>query len=593
MRKCKSFKRTITNILVVALILPVWVLGSPIFQKPETARAATSSIQNFDDSESAPNFTKNNNLNWDTETDGNLRNSQTTNGNYAGEWARWKFHASDTGRYMVMVSWLASADRAEDATYSLLDSALVAKSDLAGVDSFIVDQTKDASGNTVTVPTWSDYYPLGIFDLTAGDDYFVNLSGVNANKVNADSIMIINDGVNPYDSAISINSGATYTNSPNVSLSLSAKDNLAVVLVQISETSPIPASTTLEDYQATRSFVLSPGDGLKTVYAQYFDIVLNVSTVVSDSIILDTSVPAPTNVTASLAGNVITVDWDDVVDGGSGLSGYNIYSSSDGFTNKINPSLIPAGTSAFGDTIQSSGNYSYKIEAVDNAGNTSAKSASSNAITLNFLPAVTSLSAQPGNGEVQLAWEQVPGASGYLVRYFLASNPGNQLAAVFVAGNSTTISNLTNESVYRFEVQAVDSVSGMLGTPMAVTASPTAPIPPVVEAKVTLSAVPSVTTVSETAPPPTVTQIPPTTEQGKIKGEEVKQNETEKDAFNWTPWIILIVIIVLAGAATGGYFYWTRGEETPASQVTVTKRTSAPPKVSVNKKTPPTKKNRW
>lgn len=576
-----KFKKMLTYFLLSAIILPGWVLGSSLFQKTEKAYAATFSVQDVDDSELAPNFTLKDGSHWDAEVAGNLDSSQTTNGNFAGEWARWKFHASDSGRYMIMVSWLASADRATNAAYSLLDNTLTLKNDIDGVGNFSIDQTRNASGGTVGVPTWSGYYPLSIFDLTAGNDYYVNLSGVNANKVNADSLMITYDGLDPSNPTISINSGATYSNSQNVNLSLSAEDNMAVALMQISETNPIPAATAFQAYQTTKNFTLSAGDGPKTVYVQYYDVVFNVSTVASDSIILDTTVAVPTNVTASLAGNVITVDWDDVVDGGSGLSGYNIYSSSDGFANKINPSLIPAGTSAFGDTIYTNGTYSYKVEAVDNAGNISAKSAETTpAIVANITPASpTNVATEVSDHNLTIFWDAVGGGvTGYIVTINGVSRD---------VGNVLEYPTSLEYGTYKVIVTSYYSINSFgINDPAGLNEAKNVAIAAGLEKSVTLSSAVKISTVSAVTVAPEVAEAAPVTpavttpsqtdtsdtgleteEEGQIKGEEESTEEADEN-INWTPWIILFVLIILAGAATGGYFYWFAGEEEVETKVT-------------------------
>lgn len=602
-----KFKKMLTYFLLSAIILPGWVLGSSLFDKPQIAKAATYSIQNVDDSELAPNFTLKDSSHWDTETAGNINSSRTTNGNFAGEWARWKFHASDTGRYMIMASWLASADRATNAAYSLLDNTFTLKNDIDGTGNFSIDQTREASGSAATVPTWSGYYPLSIFDLTAGNDYYVNLSGVNADKVSADSIMITYDGVDPYNPTISINSGATYSNSHNVNLSLSAEDNMGVALMQISETNPIPPATAFQAYQTTKNFTLSAGDGVKTVYAQYFDAVLNVSTVASDSIILDTTVAVPTNVTASLAGNVITVDWDDVVDGGSGLSGYNIYSSSDGFVNKINSSLIPAGTSAYGDTIHTNGSYSYKVEAVDNAGNISAKSAETTpAIVASITPpAPTNVVTTVSDHNLTISWDAVGGGvTGYIVTINGVSRD---------VGNVTEYPTSLDYGTYKIIVTSYYSVDSFgINDSAGLNEAKNAAIAAGLEKSVTLSPVAKTSTVSEVtvapesasaAEAPAITPKPSETgtqdtglkteEEGKIKGEE-QSTQTAEEKINWTPWIILFVLIILAGAATGGYFYWFAGEEEVETKVKskpeVEKKEIAKPKV---KDTSSKKPRRW
>ncbi len=96
---------------------------------------------------------------------------------------------------------------------------------------------------------------------------------------------------------IKINDNSQYTNSANVTLTLFATDTgTGVSQMQLSsplwgegqgEGQWLPA----EPYTVTRPYVLSSGDGAKTVYAQFKDAAGNWSDPVSDDIILDTTAP--------------------------------------------------------------------------------------------------------------------------------------------------------------------------------------------------------------------------------------------------------------------------------------------------------------
>ncbi|NLD35911.1 MAG: hypothetical protein GX654_03495 [Desulfatiglans sp.] len=103
----------------------------------------------------------------------------------------------------------------------------------------------------------------------------------------------------PVGTSININSGETYTVSRSVSISLSAngpgggyylsEDNTALS----GET--LPAFSTVASTQVlsiTANFILSEDDGTKIVYVWFKDAAKNISSVISDSIILDTTTPA-------------------------------------------------------------------------------------------------------------------------------------------------------------------------------------------------------------------------------------------------------------------------------------------------------------
>jgi hypothetical protein len=100
------------------------------------------------------------------------------------------------------------------------------------------------------------------------------------------------DTVRPTGSIV-INNGATYTNSPEVELTLSAWDDVGVHNVYLSNDGsswmvlPLPP-----DGRWVIRWSVGPGDGTKTVYARFQDVAGNLSDIYSDNIILDTTAPA-------------------------------------------------------------------------------------------------------------------------------------------------------------------------------------------------------------------------------------------------------------------------------------------------------------
>ncbi len=103
----------------------------------------------------------------------------------------------------------------------------------------------------------------------------------------------------PVDTSININSGDAYSSSRPVSISLSASDpGGGVTGYYLSEDSTDPSGATFsivsptQTLSTTVSFTLSEDDGSKTVYAWFKDASDNISSVTSDSIVLDTTAPA-------------------------------------------------------------------------------------------------------------------------------------------------------------------------------------------------------------------------------------------------------------------------------------------------------------
>ena len=92
---------------------------------------------------------------------------------------------------------------------------------------------------------------------------------------------------------VSVNGGATLTNSTSVTLSLAATSSAGpVTQMQISKDglNYFP----LETFAATRTITLLPGDGLKTTFVRFLDGAGNLSGSVSASITLDTTQPTGT-----------------------------------------------------------------------------------------------------------------------------------------------------------------------------------------------------------------------------------------------------------------------------------------------------------
>jgi hypothetical protein len=94
----------------------------------------------------------------------------------------------------------------------------------------------------------------------------------------------------PPSGSVSINGGSTYTNTTYVILTLIASDSTSgVKQVRYSNDSAI--WTAWQAFSAIKSWTLPAGDGTKTVYYQVMDNA-DLSTIFSDTIVLDTTVPS-------------------------------------------------------------------------------------------------------------------------------------------------------------------------------------------------------------------------------------------------------------------------------------------------------------
>ncbi|MDF2959460.1 MAG: tandem-95 repeat protein [Paenibacillus sp.] len=145
------------------------------------------------------------------------------------------------------------------------------------------------------------------------------------------------DKTPPAEGSIQINGGASLTRERQVSLQLSSSDAESGVTEMRFSLNGL-AWDEWEAYQVTKDWVLSAGDGEKTLYVQYRDAVGNESSSTMDSIILDTAAPGLANFSVSTleaTKNDVLIDIlypaDSVPDSrqyrlGSG-GGYKAYSS--------------------------------------------------------------------------------------------------------------------------------------------------------------------------------------------------------------------------------------------------------------------------
>jgi hypothetical protein len=108
----------------------------------------------------------------------------------------------------------------------------------------------------------------------------------------------------PPSGTVTINSGATATHNPVVTLTLSATDNSGTV-AQMQCSNDGTTYSAAEAYATTKTWTLASGDGTKTVYVKFKDAAGNWSAPASDSIVLDTTPPAIT-ITSPVDGAVIT-----------------------------------------------------------------------------------------------------------------------------------------------------------------------------------------------------------------------------------------------------------------------------------------------
>ncbi len=148
------------------------------------------------------------------------------------------------------------------------------------------------SNNNADWSSWETFLATADWTLTSGEGtktvyaQFKDEAGLISSTYSATVIL---DTTNPTGS-IEIDSGAEYSNQRDVTLTLSILDaNSGSAKMRLSNDNT--QWTSWEIYSTSKPWLLSDGDGVKTVYVQYMDNAWLTSQVYSDSIILDTTPP--------------------------------------------------------------------------------------------------------------------------------------------------------------------------------------------------------------------------------------------------------------------------------------------------------------
>ena len=172
-------------------------------------------------------------------------------------------------------------------TYTSAQSVSLNCNDGSGSGCNKIYYTTDGSTPTTSSPVYS--IPINISTNTTLKFFAVD------NAVNQEIVKIVTYTIDttPPTGTITINSGATYTKSISVTLNLSCTDT-GGSCAQMHFSNNYTTWSTPEAYAITKAWTLTSGDGTKTVYTSFKDNAGNWSTVYSDTIVLDTAVPATT-----------------------------------------------------------------------------------------------------------------------------------------------------------------------------------------------------------------------------------------------------------------------------------------------------------
>lgn len=151
-------------------------------------------------------------------------------------------------------------------------------------------------GQTTTLnATLVTSHSVALSGLSAGTTYHYRARSKDAagnERLGADATFTTTaaSDTTPPTGSITINSGATATNSTTATLTLSATDNAGAVS-QMQFSNDGATYSAAEAFATSKTWTLATGDGAKTVYAKFKDAAGNWSVAVSDTIVLDTVAP--------------------------------------------------------------------------------------------------------------------------------------------------------------------------------------------------------------------------------------------------------------------------------------------------------------
>lgn len=214
-------------------------------------------------------------------------------------------------------------------------------------------------------------------------------------------------GTNEYTKTVSVNNVAP-TGTVQVNNDAAATNN-ATVSLTLSATDPLPGSgvghmrfrnentdtwSAWEPYSTSRSWLLSNGDGTKTVHVEYRDNAGNVSTVaIQDSILLDTTTPADT----TAPGTTITSGPSGAVNSISASFGFSSGEAGASFECKLDGGDFVACASPKGYSGLSNGSHTFFVRAKDAAGNVDATPAVRTWTVDTVKPTISGMSPRHGS----------------------------------------------------------------------------------------------------------------------------------------------------------------------------------------------------
>lgn len=187
----------------------------------------------------------------------------------------------------------------------------------------------------------------------------------------------------------------------------------------------------------------------------------------------------PQSLAAVRGDTQVDLSWSaPASDGGSAITGYKVYQSTDDVT--FSEVATPTGTSQSITSLTNGTTYYFKVAAV-NAVDTGSQTSSVSAVPATTPGLPQGLAAVHGNAQVALSWSAPSSSGGVAVtgyKVYQSTDDSSYSEVATPSGTSQTITSLTNGTQYYFKVAAVNAVgTGSLTSSVNATpaTTPTAP----------------------------------------------------------------------------------------------------------------------
>ncbi len=198
------------------------------------------------------------------------------------------------------------------ATYNITGGATDVSTGGSNISQVDVSTDNQASWSAATVTsgsgtptvTWSQTWSVPVLDYVSRTIWSRARDAVPNTEVPTASRQVWVDRVAPNVASFAVAGGAAYTTATAVTLNNSVTDGSTAQgqVIQMRFSNDGTVWSAWENYAATKAWTLTAGDGVKTVYAEFRDVALNVSAT-NDTIILDAT---PPTVTATIPVNGAT-----------------------------------------------------------------------------------------------------------------------------------------------------------------------------------------------------------------------------------------------------------------------------------------------